>query len=629
MREARLGNGDRIKIGPTIFKFLSGQDVEAQYHEEIYRMTIIDGLTQAHVKRYLLEALDKEIIRARRHMRDLSFLMLDIDHFKKINDVHGHLAGDYVLKEVARIVQQRIRRDEVFARYGGEEFAIILPETTLEGARALAEGLREKVEQSRFVFQSETIRVTISIGVRDAASTDRPHEPRPHQAGRREALRSQARRPQPRRLSARRDASSPACQHACPTMRVAPPGPRSRELAARLAAVESPAVDARREARALESGDGAGAHRLRARARARTSSTSTATGTSISPRASARCCSGTRPPRVARGRRGARANARGSRSATSTRAEAKVALCERLARLFPEPGARVMLGSSGADAVTAALKTAVLATGQAPASSRSRAPTTGCRTGRSPRAGSRPSFREPFAAQLNPHVTFAPVPRDETLERRRSSCSRARAAPPATWARCSSSRSSGEAAASCRRRGSSRGSAMRATSRARCSCADEIWTGLGRSGRMALRASSEGVVARRRVPRQGARRRACRSAPASVRASVMAAWGAHGGDDASTRRRTSVRRSRAPLRSRRSTPSTQGSSPERARDGRGALDGAAPVATAGRGVREVRGPRAHGGRRARGRGGPRARRHARGCWRAARSCSRAARRATC
>jgi two-component system cell cycle response regulator len=165
MREARMDNGDRIKIGPTIFKFLSGQDVEAQYHEEIYRMTIIDGLTQVHVKRYLLESLDKELMRARRHVRDLSFLMLDIDHFKRINDRHGHLAGDYVLKEVARLIQQRIRRDEVLARYGGEEFAIILPETALEGARSLAEGLRERIEQSRFTFQGEVIQVTISIGV--------------------------------------------------------------------------------------------------------------------------------------------------------------------------------------------------------------------------------------------------------------------------------------------------------------------------------------------------------------------------------------------------------------------------------------------------------------------------------
>ena len=168
-----LKNGDRIKIGPTIFKFLSGADVEAQYHEEIYRMTIIDGLTQVHNKRYLFEALEREIIRARRHERDLAFLMFDIDHFKKINDVHGHLAGDYVLKELARIVQARIRRDEVFARYGGEEFAIILPETTLEGAVALAETLREKVSEHRFVFQGDTIRVTISSAPRCSEDSDR------------------------------------------------------------------------------------------------------------------------------------------------------------------------------------------------------------------------------------------------------------------------------------------------------------------------------------------------------------------------------------------------------------------------------------------------------------------------
>ncbi|HEY8078910.1 MAG TPA: GGDEF domain-containing protein [Labilithrix sp.] len=172
-REFGLANGDRIKVGPTIFKYLSGADVEAQYHEEIYRMTIIDGLTQAHVKRYLLEALEKEIIRARRHARDLSFLMFDIDHFKKVNDHHGHLAGDFVLKELARIVQGRIRRDEVFARYGGEEFAIVLPETNLEGARALAEGLREKIETSRFVFQGDTIPATISIGVAALTEADK------------------------------------------------------------------------------------------------------------------------------------------------------------------------------------------------------------------------------------------------------------------------------------------------------------------------------------------------------------------------------------------------------------------------------------------------------------------------
>src|SRR5262245_41252677 len=133
-RRTALRNGDRVKIGPTIFKFLSGADVETRYHEEIYRMTIIDGLTQIHNKRYLYEALEREIIRGRRHERDLAILLFDIDHFKRINDVHGHLAGDFVLKELARVVQARIRRDEVFARYGGEEFSIILPETSREGA---------------------------------------------------------------------------------------------------------------------------------------------------------------------------------------------------------------------------------------------------------------------------------------------------------------------------------------------------------------------------------------------------------------------------------------------------------------------------------------------------------------
>jgi two-component system, cell cycle response regulator len=174
--EWRLENGDRVKVGPTIFKYLSGKDVEAQYHEEIYRMTIMDGLTGAFLKRYLVEALDKEIMRARRHDRPLAFIMFDIDFFKRINDTQGHLAGDHVLKELAKVVLGRIRRDEVFARYGGEEFALLLPETSLEGALQLAEELRVKVEGSKFVFQGESIPVTISIGVALLAAAHRTAE---------------------------------------------------------------------------------------------------------------------------------------------------------------------------------------------------------------------------------------------------------------------------------------------------------------------------------------------------------------------------------------------------------------------------------------------------------------------
>lgn len=163
-REQLLTNGDRIKIGPSILKFLSGADAEAKYHEEIYRMTIVDGLTQIHNKRALFEALEKELMRARRYERDLSLLMFDIDFFKRINDQYGHLAGDHVLRELARIVQERIRREEVFARYGGEEFVILLPETPLPGAAALAESLRARVANHSFVFQGERIPVTVSIG---------------------------------------------------------------------------------------------------------------------------------------------------------------------------------------------------------------------------------------------------------------------------------------------------------------------------------------------------------------------------------------------------------------------------------------------------------------------------------
>ena len=163
-REQLLVNGDRIKVGPSILKFLSGADAEAKYHEEIYRMTIVDGLTQIHNKRALFEALEKELMRARRYERDLALLMFDIDFFKRINDQYGHLAGDHVLRELARIVQERIRREEVFARYGGEEFVILLPETPLPGAAALAESLRARVANHAFVFQGERIPVTVSIG---------------------------------------------------------------------------------------------------------------------------------------------------------------------------------------------------------------------------------------------------------------------------------------------------------------------------------------------------------------------------------------------------------------------------------------------------------------------------------
>ncbi|MEM1418438.1 MAG: GGDEF domain-containing protein [Myxococcota bacterium] len=161
----QLARGDQVKVGDTIFKFLSGSDMEAQYHETIYRMTIVDGLTGIHNKRFLMDTLEREIPRARRHERPLALVMFDIDHFKSINDTYGHLAGDFVLKELAGIVKNRLRPDDVLGRYGGEEFAVVLPETDREGARVIAEELRTLIQEHAFLFEQERINVTCSLGV--------------------------------------------------------------------------------------------------------------------------------------------------------------------------------------------------------------------------------------------------------------------------------------------------------------------------------------------------------------------------------------------------------------------------------------------------------------------------------
>lgn len=159
-----LRDGDLVKVGRVIFKFLSGNNIESAYHEEIYRLTTIDGLTQAFNRRYFTETLERELGRAQRYRRDLSLLMFDIDRFKSVNDSHGHLAGDYVLRHLASVLRPRIRREDVFARYGGEEFAIILPELDLHSAMQFAEKIRKLVETTAFRFDDVVIPVTISIG---------------------------------------------------------------------------------------------------------------------------------------------------------------------------------------------------------------------------------------------------------------------------------------------------------------------------------------------------------------------------------------------------------------------------------------------------------------------------------
>jgi diguanylate cyclase (GGDEF)-like protein len=172
--DMQLRNGDLVKIGRTIFKFIAGGNIESAYHDEIYRLTTVDGLTQVFNRRYFEETVEREISRCHRYGRSLSLVMVDIDHFKTINDTYGHLAGDHVLKHVASSIRTRIRREDILARYGGEEFAVLLPEVELKGAVQLAEKVRKLIEKQTFEFDKQAIPVTVSAGV--ATLTQPMHE---------------------------------------------------------------------------------------------------------------------------------------------------------------------------------------------------------------------------------------------------------------------------------------------------------------------------------------------------------------------------------------------------------------------------------------------------------------------
>src|SRR6059058_4504327 len=149
----RLKDGDYLRVGNCIYRFLAGGNVESEYHEEIYRLTIIDALTDIHNKRYLVEFLDRELSRSGRYGRPLSLVMIDIDRFRGINETLGHLGGDFTLRELAARIKGNIRKEELFARYGGEEFAAVLPETTREGAVRLSERLRSVVAAQPFRYE--------------------------------------------------------------------------------------------------------------------------------------------------------------------------------------------------------------------------------------------------------------------------------------------------------------------------------------------------------------------------------------------------------------------------------------------------------------------------------------------
>src|SRR5437667_3467619 len=125
---AELKDGDKIQVGDTVLKFVLLDDIEAKFHREVRHRISYDQLTGLLTKESLYVALDQELRRCDRYKQPLAVLMMDLDHFKSVNDTHGHLMGSHVLAEVGRLIRDSIRTVDVSARYGGEEFVSYLPE---------------------------------------------------------------------------------------------------------------------------------------------------------------------------------------------------------------------------------------------------------------------------------------------------------------------------------------------------------------------------------------------------------------------------------------------------------------------------------------------------------------------
>lgn len=160
-----LKNNDQVKTGNVVFKFLDKGNIEAYAQKELFEKANRDALTGAHSKGALLERGPEVIKRSETLNEPLSVIVFDIDHFKKVNDTYGHPGGDFVLKELARIIQTKLTRaNDFFARYGGEEFVLILSGTPVSAAIDIAERIRKTIQESTFIFENKKIPVTVSVG---------------------------------------------------------------------------------------------------------------------------------------------------------------------------------------------------------------------------------------------------------------------------------------------------------------------------------------------------------------------------------------------------------------------------------------------------------------------------------
>jgi diguanylate cyclase (GGDEF)-like protein len=161
-----LVDGDKILVGSTtILKFTYHDNLDEIFQKQMYESALRDGLTKAFNKKYFTDRLESEFTFSIRHSTPLALVLFDIDFFKKVNDTHGHQAGDFVLSEISTLLTATLRAEDVFARYGGEEFAVICRGSDGTQAQVVGERLRKAVESHRFVFEGTHIPVTISVGI--------------------------------------------------------------------------------------------------------------------------------------------------------------------------------------------------------------------------------------------------------------------------------------------------------------------------------------------------------------------------------------------------------------------------------------------------------------------------------
>jgi diguanylate cyclase (GGDEF)-like protein len=161
-----LRSGDRVQLGTGLtLGFLLVSEAEEASLRKVYEAAMLDALTGVANRKHLEERLEAEIAHANRHQSPLALIIQDIDFFKKVNDTHGHPAGDAVLTAVAQVLRFSARADDLVARYGGEEFVLVLRNTDRNGAWHLAERIRVAVAQQSIVHGTSVIQVTSSAGV--------------------------------------------------------------------------------------------------------------------------------------------------------------------------------------------------------------------------------------------------------------------------------------------------------------------------------------------------------------------------------------------------------------------------------------------------------------------------------